>query len=548
VNQPESPILSVDQNCNSLWDVPPKLHALEAGGYHCVQYVEDVDVAFTKVGAGYMSADLRIERERYYRTGAGDWGAGLFYSEFLGKLAVDPRQWEPLTGMTTRALARSLRMTVDEFYDRYSPGDNWQLVGSSYVGDSTHHRVLGDITCREVSDHLARLMELARADMRRAFPGRQSQAVLDQWWASQNSLAAALMERHKDGRLTDLYRDWLDSCRQRNGAPADVSSNIFALGANADQLALLEIFTKDYHTAAELYNEALAQTQSQLHPLDVEAGELPFFAVFSHKGHMVRSQVFLRDRRLHLPLKAVSLGPGGRIPVDSLQALGVQCLVGKAVLLMLQVRVGPTGGALALPHRGSLYSPAAQRLEMLLKQAGMLKSHVWPIIRVRLRLLDRLREVDTPIALGDHLAGFFGDNVIPANTLGERWSQIQSDAAWSIRQLASQRSRDQWRAEAFPELTAEINSLDATRRRLAANNADAPQMREVWKKMKPPLETLNRLTVERIQRDWQLRDLDYWDSRGAILPWCLALGGEQFYQRVIRGAQIYEEQPPGQDV
>jgi len=42
--------------------------------------------------------------------------------------------------------------------------------------------------------------------------------------------------------------------------------------------------------------------------------------------------------------------------------------------------------------------------------------------------------------------------------------------------------------------------------------------------------------------------MDYWDSRGAILPWCLALGGEQFYHRVVQGARIYEERQTFDDV
>ena len=53
-------------------------------------------------------------------------------------------------------------------------------------------------------------------------------------------------------------------------------------------------------------------------------------------------------------------------------------------------------------------------------------------------------------------------------------------------------------------------------------------------------ELLDR-TIRQIDRDTQVAELDYYDSRGAILPWCIALGGETFYNEVIARAEISEE-------
>ena len=41
--------------------------------------------------------------------------------------------------------------------------------------------------------------------------------------------------------------------------------------------------------------------------------------------------------------------------------------------------------------------------------------------------------------------------------------------------------------------------------------------------------------------DYQAAHIDFYDSRGAILPWCIALGGESFYNEVIAKARITEE-------
>ncbi len=60
--------------------------------FMCLLWTEmgAVDVAFTEVGAaaGGSGAGLRLERERHYRGGEADWGAGLFYHQFLGRLPV----------------------------------------------------------------------------------------------------------------------------------------------------------------------------------------------------------------------------------------------------------------------------------------------------------------------------------------------------------------------------------------------------------------------------------------------------------------------------
>ena len=41
-------MFSIDQNCHSLWDVVPKLHALAAHGHRVAHFMEDVDAAFAE--------------------------------------------------------------------------------------------------------------------------------------------------------------------------------------------------------------------------------------------------------------------------------------------------------------------------------------------------------------------------------------------------------------------------------------------------------------------------------------------------------------------
>ena len=141
-------MFSIDQNSHSLWDTLPKLQALQAAGTPASHYLEDIDVAFTALGAKADAPPLHIARERYHPSGGLDWGAALFYNDFLGRLPVELRQWEPMLDMKIAAVARQLDTSLEELYDRYAAGDNWMLIGSSYVGDKGHHRIIGDLSVR----------------------------------------------------------------------------------------------------------------------------------------------------------------------------------------------------------------------------------------------------------------------------------------------------------------------------------------------------------------------------------------------------------------
>jgi hypothetical protein len=169
-SEPPSIMFSIDQNSHPLWDAVPKLHALRARGLDVCHFIEDIDVAFTEVGAALGGGGLRLERERYYRGGGADWGAALFYHQFLGRLPVEVRDWEPLTGLSTKALASRLGRTLDDVYDEFSPSDNWQLIGPSYVGDGGHHRVIGDLTVAETAGFLREVLRTAKEDSLRAMP------------------------------------------------------------------------------------------------------------------------------------------------------------------------------------------------------------------------------------------------------------------------------------------------------------------------------------------------------------------------------------------
>ena len=530
-------MFSIDQNSHSLWDALPKVQALAAAGHAVTHFIEDIDVAFTSMGAEVDASPLRLVRERFHRSGGADWGAALFYSEFLGRQAVEVRQWEPYTGQKTAALAKQLGRSVNSLYDEFSPGDNWQLVGPSYVGDDAHHRTIADLTTAEAAPFLRELLAKARANTLESFPSAASRERTEAWFDAE---AARLESAIQDSpRLVDVYRKWMGEHCPEPGITLRKTSELFATGQPRQDV--LDLFTRDYAATAGLYNQALEACDVGLRPLRTDAGELPFFAAYEHAGHVVRSNAFLDGRSVRIADRTFPLNAAGGLPREELASAGVQCLAGKAIVLVLQARYGRDGQPLALPHRGSVYMPAAHRLERLLREQGLLREPVQPVIRVRLFLLDRLRELDTPMVVPPYLRPYLGRSEVPARQFGEAWRDLVAQATARLEGFKDEAFRRRWQEQTFADTVAEIDALDARRRELAKADPKGQALRGVWDEIKLRRLKMLKGLLRQIAGDWQVRDLEYWDSRGAILPWCVALGGDEFYRSVLARAEVRAE-------
>lgn len=539
------PFLSIDQNSNVFWDTLPKLAALARrglAGRHCV---EDIDVAFTRQGAAPGDTALRLEPEGYYRSGNTDWGAALFYTKFLGRNPVNPRGLEPYTGQTTAALARQQDLTLDAFYERYAGSDNWQVTGPSYLTDQRLHRCIGDLAAAETAPFLRQLLELARGDLLERFPEPAAQARLTAWFDRETARLNAILAECAGGSLVQVYQAWT---RAHVPDTITVSTTAEWFQANPD-LRLLSLFLNDYARCVALYNDAIAATGTGQTPLHPDRGDLPFFAVFRRDGRLIRAPLTVRDGWLEAGDRRWRLPDPGR-PATLAESLGnawrhdgVICLAGKALLLVIQARSAPHGASLALPHLGSLYLPAAHEFQRRLRAAGLLDWPVAPVWRVRFHFLDRWRDCPTRVRVPEWLAGVFQADEAPAGQLAAELPQVQEKAAAELAAMRSDAGRQTLQEQLWPRLTSEIRGLDTERRALARDPARRAEAAALWARLKPLERELARRHFERALRNLQLRGLDYWDSRGALLPWSIALGGEAFYDRLLAGAEISTEDP-----
>ncbi len=586
--------VSIDQNSHVLWDTVPKLAALLRHGFAGTHCIEDIDVAFTRQGGtgGRASCpaqaakerptlnaqrstfkpastsedgtagvppggDLELAPECYYRSGNSDWGAALFYTEFLGRNALNPRDLEPYTGLTTASLARKLNLGVDEFYARHAGSDNWQLTGSSYAGDAQHHRVIGDLSVAETAPFVRRLLERALADLEHRFPDAAARERVRAWYAAESATAERLLAGMPEAHLTDFYAAWLRNSLPDAKLQISLTSDLMRPNPDSPRLQLLRLFLADYPVWSGHYNAAIAETACGLKPLDTAAGELPFFAVFATPGApSPNTQHATRNGQRRLSRTALTLSPGGRLVagdlawpaalpfpelLEKMRANGLVCISGKALLLVLQARLKPDGAPLALPHLGSLYMPAARAFERRLRAARLLPWPAHPVLRVRFHFLEQLKHIRTRIRLPEYLRDAAGAEILPADEFAARLPELRANAAAELEQAMTSVGRDTLRDAAFPEHAWRIRELDTRRRELARDPATRPEAAALWDQQKVEETRLLESMVGRLLRNLHVLNAGYWDSRGALLPWAVALGGRAFYDKLLDEAEITEE-------
>ena len=490
-----------------------------------------------------LAAPPHFALARYHGSGGADWGAALFYSDFLGRQPVEVRKWERYTGMSTAALARRLDVTVDELFDRYSPGDNWQLIGPSYAGDRDHHRLIADLSVAELADLLVEMLDRADQDMRTRFPSADAQQRITDWFAAERTRLQDLLGRHADGPLPCLYQDWMKAYLPADsGVDVALASQLFALGADPAATELLDLFVHRYDEAAAIYNQAMADSATGLHPLDTSAGELPFFGTLEHAGHRVRAEVFLDGKAIRIADRQFDLADG-HLPIDAMQAEGIGSLAGKAPLLVLQARVSGGGAGLVVPYHGSTYMPSAHALHRGLVDADLLGQPIGPLMRIRFHLLDRMAAIETPICLPEHLACAFGRSELPASALAREYQDVAGQSARRLDQFSTEHGREAWQRDALGPTFEQIDLLNGQRRDLAKIDPKSPEIRQLSHRVRQLETDVVDRTVGQIALDYQVTQIDFWDSRGAIYPWCVALGGQPFYDDLIDRAELYTETP-----
>ena len=544
----DAEFISIDQNSHALWDTLPKLQAAAKASRSVDHYVEDIDSAFTRRGSEPGDNEMEISLERYYRDGSQDWGAALFYPGFLGRTAIDLHEIEPLLGCSLKSLAKQLNTSIDDLYHEYSASDTRQLIGSSYVYDKQYHRVIGDLSMSEVKPHLKELFAYTEKDMLRSFPDRDSQERIKDWCETEWSRVKGILsgsENSCSSSLVGLYLNWLNSHLSQDLVSCGYTSNLFQTEkCPAIQGGeLFQNFLAHYSAMADCYNKAVDCDDVKIKPLNKEQGELPFFVVWNYDERLLRSPLYFRDGYLLAADKCWPVESSGREKTfGGMDEAGVFCITGKALPLVLQVRMGRQGKSLLLPYRGSEYMPAAYRFEHNLKRENLLQKELSPVTRVRFHFLERIGQCgDTSIRLPKYLQEFFNAEVLTAAEFSEHQKNVRRNTGKELEKLRTEKGYNDLEKKVAPELLERIECLENERKRVAQQPENRARASALWKEIKTHRKVVTERVLDYTIRLLHVSNLDYWDSRGAIYPWSIALGGNDFYQSVLNNAEFYEE-------
>ena len=84
--------------------------------------------------------------------------------------------------------------------------------------------------------------------------------------------------------------------------------------------------------------------------------------------------------------------------------------------------------------------------------------------------------------------------------------------------------------------------LDSKRRLVASDPETRHQAKEIWNRIKDIEKLLLSELVESVVQKMHVLGLEYYNSRGGVMPWNIAVGGRELYSRIIKNAEIYSEQ------
>lgn len=521
--------ISIDQNSNSLWDVLPKIEALHVHGKELLHYVEDIDVAFTRVGSNHSEPELSLEQ--YYPNGSLDWGASLFYMDFLGRLPLNLTNLFPYTGKKTATTAKAMGISLEELYAKFSVADNYQLTGTSYVESHPEkHRLLGDLSTAKKKPFIQQLLNLAEADILERFVDSDSQNRTKLWFKNEHQRLDQLWDKNTD--LASFYQNWLKAHLPK--AKLELTSKLFSEQKMARlNFDLLKNIIENYPLFQEIYNRSIAASGVELSPLS--DGNLPFFATYKVNGQQVRSGLKLVGDKLKIADQVFDK----EINFESFFKT-IDVLVGKALILIITVRDFDIGNPLVLPELGSLYTPAAVILAQEMKTHAFINQLPHGIFRLQFNFIDQLKHSKSVISIPTHLQYGLGEK-LSAEDLSKKLPLAITQAHSVLEELKNPELRENHFTTWTEKLSQQIQQLKETKAICGQDPNRRKECPALWQEIKKQEQEKEYICYQRIVDLVQTTEMVYWSSRGAIKPWSIAAGGEPFYRQVIEKSELKAE-------
>lgn len=497
------------------WDEPLKAvlcRVLDGGGSDTkiVAAIHDADY-FSRVGnPGNSESFIITEHDEGARRDI--WVAAAETAQLFGSETLTP--WALLAEHGIRIERLASEKTRQAFVGKYTGTWGWRGV----VFDGRRAPVAGEVKVSSILPRLRELLEWATAGTAASIAGTGQAARCGRELVMELESSAAGLGA--DGRLSELYLQllqkywsrWMGGCAIR--AEFCTAMELFRFNratAMRPRFRILDHFLNpDSRDAARrAYNDAVRD--SKIHGLDQFSDvALPFDVVLMREGRPAcRGTICVAENEVAIlaPCSTVlhtEKPPRSAVELADLveRHLGPNAvIVGKALALVPMIL---SEWVWVLHRYGSEYVPLAMKMVKCMRAAGV-DMELHPILRVEHDAWSALGDCGVTLRLPGHLCRAFGAKRIEARAFAARWRDVVSqqerllerlkrvDSPDALTEHLADAERDKWLARVAEYVEAQRRLLGIARKihKLRATGIAA------WTRMKKAKAAIQRLEKEK---------------------------------------------------
>jgi len=527
---------SGDQNCSPFWDTWPKVEFLAKSGHNLLQIIHDTDILYR----GHSRKNsYHIKWLHLKHDGSSYYSPNLFYYRFLGRHNPFPvDKLESYTGLKLSKISALLNLSIENLYEKFGAYDKLALLG----GDSKKngYRIAAGIKLSETYQSFEEFLDLIEEDMHEFVVTTDQKDnlidVLNIWRAE----VQAINEKNPNITISELFSLWMQSKFTKNVTFVGCSDYFRVIPENKNRFTFFLDFVRGYHEYAECYNKALEINNSVISKLDIFKGELPFYVIRNIEGQLLRFPIFLengnlviQDQILNLPLVT------WEDLLSWCEEMRVECLIGKAIPLMMQLRDGNYGVPMVMPKLGSPYTAIVDSYSKLLGERFI---GIKDVSLVDFQIFDALQKANFSFRLPLFLQEIFKKEIVHCKLFVEQLPFYIREANRVLDEC--KRNPQLTMREFYPSLTRNLADLEQKRTSQGLILAKIPKRTSEYQhemvkyfEIKSSYSKIYREYVNKLCQllvnQWHVSQLNYFNNRGAFELWSKTLGGINLYQSII---------------
>ncbi len=474
--------LSFDQNCSPLWDTLPRMDVMKNKKIPYFQLFHDSDIFSYDYKISYNTS--KVGQLYSKSSNAFPYSPVLSYFQFFGKyLPIDSTIFKTYMQESIIAFTDRNKLSKKKLAIRLTEIDKYAILanfGSTKVGYK--------LSKEFYKDTLDELLDFAYKDLINWCIYKPFKNDLEILIKGDKETYTSL----DTSNLNQLYNSWLPALKC--GGEVNSGTDFFHLKTSKEKNYTFFIsFVEEYHTFAYLYNTSIDETSSYMKKLDINCGELPFYAIAkrNHGFKRINKLLYINGKLIIDEVEFLIRPLNWEELSAKLIKIGIIAIIGKAVALHLQVRNIDSGFTFITSKGGSPYRKLVKHYSNLLKKEGLYNG-LKNSLEIEFNTIEQLKYLKNKIKLPVRLRNLSGYETMA----GRDYSEFIKE-----------------------QITLGNKGLEA---------------------LKNSTETSDLKKLQKMELYWYLSNLKYWDNRGAIRYWTTAVGGNDFYKLVIKNSRIIQ--------